>query len=132
MPPRINIPLACILSLFLVAGPVTLFSSPFRNPGFGAGFVAAAVVIFLYRLMLLRRFEHQVRLKGEPYGTAAGRAAYSTLSIFAVLACAAVFTSVVLQTGFEVDAYRLLGALTGLVFLVFVWLFMFYQNQIEE
>ena len=131
MPPIIPLRLVLILSFFLIAGPLALMFSPI-NAGFGTGFVAAAVIIFLYRIVLLRRFERNAHLKGAPYGIAAGRAAYSTLSIFAILACATAFIAAALQTGAEIDAFRFLGVLTSVLFLLFVWLFWYYQSQITE
>lgn len=131
MPPIIPLRLTIILSIFLVAGPLALIFSPI-NAGFGTGFIAAAIVVFLYRIMHLRRFERNVRLKGAPFGAAAGQAAYSTLSIFAMLACGTVLVAAALQIGAEIDAFRFLGVLTSSLFLIFMWLFWFYQNQIEE
>lgn len=132
MPPRINLFMAALLSFFLLAGPAVLMFSPLKNAGFGTGFVAAAIIIFLYRLLQLRRFELQIHLKGEPYGTAAGRAAYSTLSIAAVVSCVTVFISAVLQSSAQADIYRLMASLTAGVFLLFIWLYMLYQSRIEE
>ncbi len=124
--------LAIILSFFLVSGTGMLLFGHLSNAGFGTGFIAAAILVFLYTILQQRKSEQA----GEaPAGNAisiAGRAAYSTVALSSAGACFLAIAASAMQWEVNLDLFKTLGALAGSQFFIFIWLFVYYQKSLKE